>query len=451
MDEDSLPFDDLEIKSTLTAGMGVFTDGYELYSISLVFYYIQDALHLQIVQEGFLIASSYYGAAISAILLGFLSDKMGRKIIYGLDVGLMSIGILSQSISFNFFQLLISRVILGLGIGADYVLSPLIIAENSNPKSRGKRMIITFAVLWGLGAVAAAFVDQILIMLGEPANIVWRIVLLAGIIPAISVFYLRRKIPETYKYLTRIKPIKRELEKLQKELGGNVVIKLDNVPFIKRLKTSIVLILLSTIIWVLYDMYSSTFAIYGPITIAANLGLSPIDFTYAAQFLAGLPGQIISIYLVDKIGRKPLIILGYAGVAFWLFMYSSLLIFPGFFGFNIKISNPLQAAEQLTGEAAVLGFTFYLLNYLFSAIGPASIIGSAMLTPELTPTKIRGTSQAISVATDRLMAALSITAFPLLLSKYGLGALLGVYSIIALLSCIITWFLIPETKGVKLE
>ncbi|TRM97696.1 MFS transporter, partial [Sulfolobus sp. F1] len=373
MDEDSLPFDDLEIKSTLTAGMGVFTDGYELYSISLVFYYIQDALHLQIVQEGFLIASSYYGAAISAILLGFLSDKMGRKIIYGLDVGLMSIGILSQSISFNFFQLLISRVILGLGIGADYVLSPLIIAENSNPKSRGKRMIITFAVLWGLGAVAAAFVDQILIMLGEPANIVWRIVLLAGIIPAISVFYLRRKIPETYKYLTRIKPIKRELEKLQKELGGNVVIKLDNVPFIKRLKTSIVLILLSTIIWVLYDMYSSTFAIYGPITIAANLGLSPIDFTYAAQFLAGLPGQIISIYLVDKIGRKPLIILGYAGVAFWLFMYSSLLIFPGFFGFNIKISNPLQAAEQLTGEAAVLGFTFYLLNYLFSAIGPASI------------------------------------------------------------------------------
>ncbi|TRM73233.1 MFS transporter, partial [Sulfolobus sp. E5] len=263
--------------------------------------------------------------------------------------------------------------------------------------------------------------------------------------------YLRRKIPETYKYLTRIKPIKRELEKLQKELGGNVVIKLDNVPFIKRLKTSIVLILLSTIIWVLYDMYSSTFAIYGPITIAANLGLSPIDFTYAAQFLAGLPGQIISIYLVDKIGRKPLIILGYAGVAFWLFMYSSLLIFPGFFGFNIKISNPLQAAEQLTGEAAVLGFTFYLLNYLFSAIGPASIIGSAMLTPELTPTKIRGTSQAISVATDRLMAALSITAFPLLLSKYGLGALLGVYSIIALLSCIITWFLIPETKGVKLE
>ncbi|TRM82164.1 MFS transporter, partial [Sulfolobus sp. D5] len=172
MDEDSLPFDDLEIKSTLTAGMGVFTDGYELYSISLVFYYIQDALHLQIVQEGFLIASSYYGAAISAILLGFLSDKMGRKIIYGLDVGLMSIGILSQSISFNFFQLLISRVILGLGIGADYVLSPLIIAENSNPKSRGKRMIITFAVLWGLRAVAAAFVDQILIMLGEPANIV---------------------------------------------------------------------------------------------------------------------------------------------------------------------------------------------------------------------------------------------------------------------------------------
>jgi len=69
-------------------------------------------------------------------------------------------------------------------------------------------------------------------------------------------------------------------------------------------------------------MYSSTFAIYGPITIAGNLGLNPIEFTYLAQFLAGLPGQIISIYLVDKIGRKPLIVIGYAGVAFWLFMHT---------------------------------------------------------------------------------------------------------------------------------
>lgn len=444
-------FSKLEFKSVLTAGMGVFTDGYELYAISLVFYFLQQYIKMSGLQEGFLIAGSYYGAALAALIMGYLSDKLGRKFIYGLDVTLMSIGIIGQAISQTYFELLISRVILGLGIGADYVLSPIITAENSSPKNRGKRMIITFAVLWGLGAVAAAFVEQVLLLANVAPSLVWRIVLLTGVIPAFSVFYLRRTIPETYKFVTRVKPIKQEIERLEKEIMGKVVVEVDQTPFTKRFVSSISLIIVASILWLLYDMYSSTFAIYGPIAIAANLGLSPITFTYAAQFLAGVPGQIISISLIDRIGRKPLIVIGYAGVFFWLLMYSLLLIKPEIFGLHLTITNVVSASKALTGEAALLGFLFYLFNYLFAAIGPASIIGSAMLTPELIPTKIRGTGQAISVATDRLSAALSITAFPLLLSNYGLGALLGVYAFIALASSLITLFVIPETKGVTLS
>ncbi|WP_278464979.1 MFS transporter [Saccharolobus islandicus] len=451
MDYNKTNFSTLEFKSVLTAGMGVFTDGYELYAISLVFYYIQKEFLLNGLEEGIVIASAYYGAAVSAILLGFLSDKLGRKFIYGLDVALMSLGILFQSISTNFTELAMSRIILGFGIGADYVLSPIITAENSNPKNRGKRMIITFAVLWGMGAVAAAFIEQILLLINIGNDLIWRIVLFMGILPAVSVFYLRRKLPETYKFLTRIKPKREELKKLENEIKSKITISLDEVPFSKRFISAIGITIISSILWLLYDMYSSTFAIYGPITIAGNLGLNPIEFTYLAQFLAGLPGQIISIYLVDKIGRKPLIVIGYAGVAFWLFMYTMLLMNPYYFGLSIHISNPLKAAESLTGEAALLGLLFYLMNYLSSAIGPASIIGSAMLTSELVPTKVRGTSQAISVAADRLAAAFSITAFPLLLAKFGLPALLAVYSTIALVSCIITLLLIPETKGVELS
>lgn len=451
IDDNESYLDKLELKSVIVAGMGVFTDGYELYGISLVFYYIQTILHLTGLQEGLVIASAYYGAAAAAILLGFLSDILGRKVIYGLDVTLMSVGIIFQAISNSYIELIIARIILGLGIGADYVLSPIITAENSNPKNRGKRMILTFAVLWGLGAVAAALVEQLVIFMNLPPKIIWKVVLLMGIVPAIAVFYLRRKIPETYKFLTRIKPKNEELKKLEKEIKRKVIIKIDNLSFAERFKTSIFLVILSSVLWLLYDMYSSTFAIYGPITISENLGLTPITFTLAAQLLAGLPGQIISMYLVDKVGRKPLIVIGYAGVAFWLLMYSMLLLMPQLFGFNFHIVNALDAAESLTGNAALLGFMFYLLNYLSAAIGPASIIGSAMLVPELVPTKVRGTGQAISVAVDRFAAAFSITTFPLLLAHYGLGLLLVVYSMIAFFSCIITWFLIPETKGSILD
>ncbi|EZQ11387.1 MFS transporter [Candidatus Acidianus copahuensis] len=442
-------FRSFEIKNVLTAGMGMFTDGYELYAISLVFYLLESSIHMSKIQEGVLVAGSYYGAAISAIIMGFLSDRLGRRFMYGLDVFLMTLGIIGQSISQNYTQILLFRLILGMGIGADYVLSPIIAAENSSPKNRGKVMIVTFAVLWGLGAVAAAFVEQILLIANVSPSLVWRLVFLAGSIPAFSVFYLRRKIPETYKFLTKIKPIKKELERLEKEVG-NVVVEVDRTPFKKRLLTSSGFIIVASLLWLLYDMYSSTFAIYGPITIAANLGLTPIAFTYAAQLFAGLPGQFISISLVDRIGRKPLIVIGYAGVFIWLLMYSLLLMRPSLFGINLSGTGQISSVT-LTGIGAILGFSFYLLNYLFAAIGPASIIGSAMLAPELVPTKIRGTGQAISVATDRLSAALSITAFPLLLSNYGLGALLAVYAIIALSSSLITLIVIPETKGVSLS
>lgn len=209
-------------------------------------------------------------------------------------------------------------------------------------------------------------------------------------------------------------------------------------------KRSLVVIIFSSLLWLLYDMYSSTFSLYGPITIASNLGLTPVEFVYAAQFIAGIPGQIVCIFLIDKIGRRKMITIGYAGVALWLGMYAILLTRPSVFG----ISN---ISKTLVGEAALLGFTFYLLNYFSSALGPASVIGSAMITPELVPTKIRGRAQSISVAVDRLASALSITSFPLLLSSFGLGVLVGVYSTIALVSSIIALKLIPEAKGRSLE
>ncbi|AWR96427.1 MFS transporter [Acidianus sulfidivorans JP7] len=442
----------LEWKNVVVSGMGVFTDGYNLYSISLAYYFISSSFHFSNLSLGLIIASSYYGAAITALLFGVLADKIGRKTMYGIDASMMSIGALLQAFSQNIPELFISRLILGAGIGADYVLSPIIVAENSNAKSRGKLMVITFAVMWGLGAVAAAFVEQLTILLHLNPSLIWRIVLGVGAIPAFSVIYLRRKVFETILYVTRVKPKEEEIKGIEKELGKKLSINRDTSSFSHRLKSSAFLIIIASILWLLYDIYSSTFSVYGPIAVAGNLGISPIEFTYIAQFAAGIPGQIICISLIDKVGRKPLIVLGYAGVALWLFMYFLLLSSPSIFGLHFSIpKNPIDASKALTGTAAMLGFLFYLLNYLFSAIGPASIIGSAMVTPELVPTKVRGTGQAISVSIDRLSAALASTAFPLLLSDYGFPLMVGIYSAIALISSLITLFLIPETKGKELE
>jgi len=441
----------LSLRSVLVSGLGVFSDGYNLYSIALVTYSLVEILKLNQLEEGLLVASSLYGAAFSALLFGLLSDIEGRKRMYGFDVLLMTIGAIAQALSTSFPMLVASRFILGMGIGADYVLSPIIVAENVEARRRGMVMILTFAFLWGWGAIVAAFVDQLTQILNLSPDLAWRVVLGAGAIPAASVFYFRRKIAETVFFLARVKPVEKELETLRKEFGLNLKPSIDRSPFMKKLWTSALMIVVGTVLWMLYDMYSSTFAIYGPITIAYNLGMTAITFTYVAQLGAGIPGQIMSMYLVDRVGRKKLIVVGYIGVAFWLAMYSLLLTHPEIFGFNFQVKSVLTAAQSLHGSAAVLAFAFYMLNYFFSALGPASIIGSAMVTPEIVPTKVRGTSQAISVAVDRLFTGLVVNGFPSLVSTLGLAAMLGVYSAVALASALVTIYLLPEMRGKDLE
>ncbi|BBG26918.1 MFS transporter [Sulfuracidifex tepidarius] len=443
-DFDSRGIGRFQVKSVLVSGAGVLADGYNLYSVSITAFLIQRYLDLSSVELGAVIAGTYYGAVVGALLLGFLSDKIGRKALYGIDVTIMTVGEILQFFVGNFQELFLTRLLIGLGVGADYVLSPIIVSENSNSKDRGKLMVITFAFMWGIGAVLSAFSYQVLSDVGLTSSLVWRLVLSLGAIPTAAVILSRRKITETLRFASRVKPDEKELNKIMKETK----VKVEPIPDERSssfwFKKSFLLIFLSSMLWLLYDMYSSTFSLYGPITIASNLGLSPIDFVYAAQFLAGIPGQILCIFLIDKIGRTRMITIGYAGVALWLGMYSLLLSHPSIFGLG-------AVGKSLTGEAALLGFSFYLLNYLFSAMGPASIIGSAMLTPELVPTKIRGRAQSISVSVDRLASALSITSFPLLLSSFGLGALVGVYSLIALGSSLVALKLIPEAKGRSLE
>ncbi|KAA8922053.1 MFS transporter [Thermoplasma sp.] len=434
-----------QIKSVIVSGIGIFSDSYNLYAISLVYYLVSASLHLSPIQDSLMTSASFIGAAVGAFMFGFIADRIGRKPMYGIDLAFIAVGSFLQFFTTNFYELVIFRSILGFGIGGDYVLSPVIMAENADTRDRGKLMIMTFPIMAAFGAMLVAFVDQISIMY-LPSSAVWHLVLAFGGVPALLVIYLRRKIPETPRFEARVKGNSRELTRIESEIGSSVNVDIDSRPFVSRLRASILLIFVSAILWILYDMYSTTFAIYGPITIAYNLGLTPITFTYYAEIFAGIPGAIVSALLIDRVGRRKLIVVGYAGVFFWLLMYSLLLARASIFAGLASDVTP----AGLIGKAAILGFFFYIMNYLFSATGPASIIGGAMVTPEITPTKVRGTSQGITVGIDRTADAIGLTAFPILLSRYGLSAMVLAYAMIAVLS-IIMIFLIPEAAGRTLE
>lgn len=435
------------IKNVIVNGVGVLSDSYNLYAISLVFYSVTQYLNISTIEGSILTASSFFGAAAGAVMFGTIADRIGRKPMYGIDLALIFIGAISQLFTVNFSMLFISRLVLGIGIGGDYVMSPVIMAENSNTRDRGKLMAITFSVMYLIGATIAAFVVQITSIFIAPDQS-WKIVLAFGAVPALFVIYYRRKIPETYRFNARVKgdTTIRKDQQVQVPEGLSTIGK-DRMGYATRFVQSLPVIIVGSVLWILYDTYSSTFTIYGPITIASNLGLTPVGFTYAAVFLAGLPGTLLSIKLIDKIGRKKLVVMGYAGVFLALVMYSLLIMNPNIFGFP-------QSAEvlgTLTGFAAALGFTLYLFNYLFSAMGPATVIGGTIIVPELLPTKIRASGQALNVFIDRIASGLAITSFPLLLLTLGLSYIILIYAFIAIASSVIMYIALPEAKGRTLE
>lgn len=439
---DDKKFDIFHIKSLITTGMGVFTDGYDLSSIGIVLLTVLSSFNIHKdspaynIYESLISGSALIGAAIGALLFGLLSNK-GRKTFYGIDVSLLTIGALLQAFVNSPLELIIVRFLLGLGVGADYVLSPLIMAEHSNAKDRGKIIALGFGLFWGFGATTAALIYLALTSLGVNPDLIWRIVLAAGAIPAASVIYLRRKIPETARFLGRIKGDMNELRKVIKTVAGTDIninrdLK-DNKGFSFYLSKYWKQFLAACLLWFLFDIVAYSGILFGPSLIASSLGLNAGTFQLTIEGAFTVPGGLIALALIDRVGRKPLQVLGFIGMAISLAAFS---IYKNIAGITY---SPLIA------------LMLYGLSQFSQQVGPGSVSASGMLGVELAPTKVRGFVQSLTVAAGRIGAALTSFVFPTLFKIYGESFAVAFLSFVSIVSAIITLTLIPETKGKSLE
>jgi putative MFS transporter len=174
--------------------------------------------------------------------------------------------------------------------------------------------------------------------------------------------------------------------------------------------------------------YSCIYAgiLFGPSKIAPAVGIkNGAVFNLLIEFLFIVPGGIVAILSIDRMGRKPLQTVGFLG------MFASLMLFSS------------------TGSSlpAIGAFVLYGLMNFFQQAGPLSITGSGMLGVELAPTKVRGVVQSTTVAAGRTGAFLTTFLFPYL----PLNVAIGILSIVALIAAVLTYFGIPETKGKPLE
>jgi len=442
---DALPFavlDEQKFKrfhwlTLFTTGMGVFTDGYDLSSIGIVLPLVLASFgvnHLTGIESGALAGSALVGAAVGALIFGPLAQS-GRKKFYGYDVMLMAVMAFAQVFAPTLWWLIGIRFVLGIAVGADYVLSPTIMAEHANRRDRGKKIAIGFGVMWQSGALVAALLSLLLIGLGVSPDLRWRLVLAFGAVPALSVLYLRRKMPETARFLARLAGDEAGAAQVVEYISGAPVEQppplRDRRPFGQVFAEHAGPIFGAALIWMLFDVVIYSGILFGPSLIAQSLGISPAIFALLVSALFILPAAAAGALLIDRIGRKPLTVLGFLGSAISLGLFAWL--------------------HDAAMAAPALGLALFGIYNIMIVGGPGTTAGAGILGVEVSPTRIRSVGQAITVVGGRIGASFAAFVFPVLFGVMGEQGVIWLLAATSLVGAACTMFVIPETARRSLE
>ncbi|HEX3671683.1 MAG TPA: MFS transporter [Candidatus Cybelea sp.] len=430
-------------KVMFISGMGFFTDAYDLFIIGVALTLLKPIWHLSTLEVSVLGSSSLLAAAVGAMIFGRVADVLGRKRIYGLEVLVLAAGAIASAFAPSFWWLVVFRFILGVGIGGDYPVSATIMSEYSGTKVRGMLISLVFA-MQGVGLIVGPLVAIALLAAGLNHELVWRIMLGLGAIPALSVFYMRRNLNETPRFAALAGANEDASHAANRALGRHDDPSPNEGPRRKHdrlfdelsvyLKDPVMLrwLIGASLAWFLLDVayYGNTLSsplVVKAINPSATL-ITNTTITLAIFAIAAFPGYLVAAIAMDRLGRKIIQGLGFLlmGCAF-----AAMALLPG-------------------GSQAVVPFILlYGISYFFAEFGPNTT--TFVYPAEIFPARIRTTSHGITATAGKLGAVVGTFAFPLLMAHYGLPGAMGTVAGVAILGLLVTWFLLPEPKGQSLE
>ncbi|MEM0139078.1 MAG: MFS transporter [Ferroplasma sp.] len=388
-------------KLFLLSSMGLFLDGYDLSIITMAILVLPHQLNLNELEYILIDISSFVGMLVGAPVLGYLSDRYGRKKIFGMDLLFFVIFAITAGLSGNFIELFLSRLFMGFGIGGDYPISSTMMSEFSPRRSRGKLLISMVGLYW-FGAFIASVANYIFVSNAY----FWRYTFILGGLIAIPVILLRFKIPESPRWLSY-----------------NTSKKKDSHSLANRSSSFYKMLFLVIAAWFIFDVAAYGIGFYYP-TIFSTLGFKNQFHSIAEASMlisaGGMLGYVIALPLADKLGRRALLIMGFA-------IMSGLLI--------------VGSIIHIIGIYTVpFFFAFVLFEQWVGAI-------TLFYPTELFDTSVRSTVQGLATAVSRAGAIMGIVLFPL----FPIFSSLGLFAIIAVIGLIIVVFLAPETKNNTLE
>ena len=408
-------------KIMFISGMGFFCDAYDLFIIGVVMNILKGEWHPSPLAIGLVTSTALLASAVGAVLFGRVADMLGRKRIYGYEVLVLAAGAIASAFSPNIWWLIGFRVILGVGIGGDYPVSATLMSEYAGKKSRGMMVSLVFA-MQAAGLIVGPLLAAALLWSGLRHDIVWRLLLAFGAVPAMAVFQMRRHLGESPRY-QHAQSQRNETEKAGFSQGFHALLSRRDL----RLR-----LLGASLAWGLMD-----FAYYGN-TVSSPMVLHALSpkaslltdtLTQLAVFAAAaVPGYFVAAAMMDRMGRKPIQILGFAMMAG---SFLAMALIPG--------------VEKLIFPFLVI----YGISYFFTEFGPNAT--TFVYPAEIFPVETRTTGHGIAAATGKVGGFVGVFTFPLLMAWHGLLTAELAAAAASVLGLIVTLWMLPETKGRSLE
>ena len=422
-----------------TAGMGFFTDAYDLFIIGVALALIKVEYHPSPFVIGLVGSTALIAALIGATVFGRIADVFGRKAVYGLEAALMAVAAVGSALSPNLVWLIAWRFVLGIGIGGDYPVSAVIMSEYSNRKNRGRLVSMVFS-MQALGLIMGPVVALVILALGVNHDLAWRLMLGLGAVPALGVIYLRRKMPESPRYMARVQGRDQAAADAlssytHDQLRADVEVTEPRVRLSLRQFVSnprYLLLLVGTAgSWFMLDYTFYGNSISSPLILKALAPhatlIQDTAMTLLVFCLFALPGYIFAFLAIDRVGHRRLQFMGFAGMAVAFLLIA---LVPG-----------------IVREVAPF-VVLYGISYFFTEFGPNTT--TFVLPSELYPVSARTTGHGISAGTGKVGAFIGTFTFPLVLSTLGLSGVMLIATSTAVMGILVT-FLLPEPSGKTLE
>ncbi|WP_438390374.1 MFS transporter [Caballeronia sp. DA-9] len=431
---ENAPLTPFHLRVTFAGTGGQFSDGFVLGIIGIALAIATPQLHLNAVWLGILGAASLAGLFAGSLFAGSFVDRFGRRALFNYDMALFALISVAQFWVTSPTQLLVLRLLLGITLGFDYVVSKALVVEYSPIRLRG-RLLSWLAIAWALGYACAYVVGYLLRDRGPD---IWRVMLLSSAIPAAIVFLFRVRIPESPLWLQRKGRTAEALAIIRENIGANIVLNRAAESTAGAQASSDAGTTVSRLFSAQWRtrLFIACFFYMCLVIPYFSLGtFSPMVFAslhIQDKFLAGLIynvfllfGTVAGALVVDRISRRAFLL--------WGFFLSAIVLACLSFG------------SHLPGSAVVPLFAIFALVL-------SGTNNLCFLYPqELFTTELRATALGFAVAASRVGSAVTTFLFPSIVATYGGQA--AVYLCVAVLAaggvaCAI-WA--PETRHASLE